>query len=133
MAVVVTAVGCFVIGFLWFGPLFGKTWIKLMGMTQAQAEEGMKGGMKSMTKQMITAMISNLITAFVFFTLALSLSIMSFGPALMLGILLWIGFSVPLFLNRVLWEKMSSQLFWFNAGHVLATLVFSALVYSWLA
>ncbi|MBX4198708.1 DUF1761 domain-containing protein [Candidatus Parcubacteria bacterium] len=130
LAVIITAVGCFIIGFLWFGPLFGKTWIRLMGISQAQAEEGRKGGMKSMVKPMIMAMVSNLVTAFVFFTLAQSLMLAGFASALMLGILLWLGFSIPLFLNGVLWEKKSWSLFWFNAGHILVTLIFSALVYS---
>lgn len=32
LAIVVSAVAAFAIGFIWHGPLFGKTWAKLCGI-----------------------------------------------------------------------------------------------------
>ena len=34
-----TLVG-FIVGFLWYGPLFGKVWMKETGITQEKAKEG---------------------------------------------------------------------------------------------
>ncbi len=132
LGVIITAVGSFVIGFLWFGPIFGKKWLALTGFTSEQIEEGKRKGMKGMMKQMITAFVSNLVTAFIFFTLASTTLSVGTGRALCLALLIWIGFSVPIFLNGVLWERKSWSLFWLNSLHMLTTLVLSALVYNWM-
>ena len=40
-AVLVAALSSFVIGSLWYGPLFGKTWMKLNGLTDENLKEGL--------------------------------------------------------------------------------------------
>ncbi len=130
LGVVISAVGSFIIGFLWFGPLFGKTWTRLMGFTQEQMEEGKR---KGMAKPITISIIISLISAFVFFSVAESILIGSFGDALMLGILLWLGYTVPTFLNAVLWEGRKWGLFWIQSLQVLASLIFTALVFSWMS
>ena len=47
LAVLVSAVSAMVLGFLWFGPLFGKEWSKAMGWT----EEQMAAGREKMKKE----------------------------------------------------------------------------------
>jgi hypothetical protein len=32
----------FVIGYIWYGPLFGKTWMKLVGLTEEKCRKNMK-------------------------------------------------------------------------------------------
>ncbi|MBA4250400.1 MAG: DUF1761 domain-containing protein [Chlorobiaceae bacterium] len=34
LAVFVSSILAFVVGFLWYGPIFGKTWVKEMGFTE---------------------------------------------------------------------------------------------------
>ncbi|EDP96671.1 DUF1761 domain-containing protein [Kordia algicida OT-1] len=41
IALIVAALSTLVIGFLWYGPLFGKAWMKETGITEAQAQKGM--------------------------------------------------------------------------------------------
>lgn len=41
IALVVAALSTLVIGFLWYGPLFGKAWMKETGITEEQAQKGM--------------------------------------------------------------------------------------------
>ncbi|MEM6687587.1 MAG: DUF1761 domain-containing protein [Bacteroidota bacterium] len=41
MALAVAALSTLIIGFLWYGPLFGKAWMKETGITEAQAQKGM--------------------------------------------------------------------------------------------
>lgn len=43
VAVVVAAVSSFVVGGLWYGPLFGKTWMRASGVTAEQAGEASMG------------------------------------------------------------------------------------------
>lgn len=127
LAVIVTAIGSFVIGFLWYGPLFGKIWVKLMHFSGEQMEEAKKQGM---AKPLTLSMLSNLITAFVFFTLGESLGIAGFGGAFILALGIWIAFCVPIYLYDVLWEGKSWNLFWLGSLHIFATLVWAGIVYT---
>jgi len=43
LAVVAAAVSTFIIGGLWYGPLFGRTWMRASGVTEEQAAAGNKG------------------------------------------------------------------------------------------
>jgi len=40
IAVVAAAVSAFVLGGIWYGPLFGKKWMALVGLTEDQAKSG---------------------------------------------------------------------------------------------
>ena len=42
LAVLVSAIAMIVLGFIWYGPLFGKIWTKEMGWTKADMEEAKK-------------------------------------------------------------------------------------------
>ncbi len=39
-AVLVATLSTFVVGWLWYGPLFGKAWMKESGITEEQAQQG---------------------------------------------------------------------------------------------
>jgi hypothetical protein len=43
LAILVAALATFLLGGLWYGPLFGKTWMRVTGITEAQANAGNKG------------------------------------------------------------------------------------------
>jgi hypothetical protein len=40
LAVLVAALSAFAIGFLWYGPLLGKVWMRASGMTEERARQG---------------------------------------------------------------------------------------------
>lgn len=40
LALIVAALSTLVIGFLWYGPLFGKAWMRESGMTEEKAQQG---------------------------------------------------------------------------------------------
>ncbi|MEZ5693441.1 MAG: DUF1761 domain-containing protein [Altererythrobacter sp.] len=40
IAVIAAAVSAFVLGGLWYGPLFGKKWMALVGLSEEQAKSG---------------------------------------------------------------------------------------------
>ena len=125
--ILIAAVGSFVIGWLWFGPLFGKVWMRLSHITHADQEEAKR---KGMAKQLTISIISSIITAFVLLSILGSMIAPSVVGASIVAFWVWLGFSVPTFLNGVLWEDKSWKLFWISSTHILATLVFTGLVYS---
>ncbi len=134
-AVLVCGVASMVIGSLWFGPLFGKMWQKLMGwenVDPAKKAEMMKGIQKSY----ILAFVGALVMAYVLahsialaqdFYKSSDLSTVFSG-----AIWNWLGFMVPVILSSVLWEGKSWKMFLLNAGYYLIQLlVFALILVSW--
>lgn len=60
LAIVVAAISAFVVGGLWYGPLFGKAWMRHSGMTEEKAQQGHPG------KVYGGAFVLSLLAAFVF-------------------------------------------------------------------
>lgn len=125
-AVVVCAVAAMVIGSIWFGPLFGKMYMGLMGMDKMSPEKQaeMKKGM------MLTYLWQFLASLVMFYALAWLMGALG-KTAIMSGIktalLVWVGFIVPLKLGDALWGgKM--RLFWLSIGNTLITLVVGAAI-----
>lgn len=124
LAVLVAAIAGMVVGFLWYGPVFGKIWIRLSGITDAQIEEAKK---KGMTTNYILAYVGTAVMAYV---LAHSLVFASsytntsgVSAGLMAGFWNWLGFVMPVLLGAVLWEGKSWHLWVLNNGHYLVSLV----------
>ena len=60
LAVAVCVLVAMPVGFLWFGPLFGKAWAKHMGMEDMEQPDG-----AAMTKSMVIYAFGSLLIAFV--------------------------------------------------------------------
>ena len=119
LAVIVCAVLSMVIGSLWYGPLFGKKWMKLLSYTKEEIEKGKK----EMPKTYGMMFVGSIVTSFV---LAVVIS-MAPEPSVMTGITgafwLWLGFIVAPKLSEVLFEKKAWELFYIECGYYLVFLV----------
>lgn len=62
MAVLVCGVAALVIGSIWYGPLFGKAWMKIMGV-ENMSEEQKQAMKKGMWMMYLSQFILSLITA----------------------------------------------------------------------
>ncbi len=113
-AVLVAALSAFIVGWLWYGPLFGKQWMKLNGFTEEMLREG--GGM-SMPLIMIINYIATALAAFAIAMFIGSEADMHFGifAGFMIA-LFWIGTSR---LNDVLYERKPFKLYLINVGYYL--------------
>ena len=58
LAVLVATIASFVSGFLWYGPLFGKKWQKMMNFTEKSMKSMNLTPMKAMTLGLITTLIT---------------------------------------------------------------------------
>ena len=123
LAVVLGAVGAVVLGMLWYGPLFGKPWMRMMGLTK-ESMQSMK--MKPMTAMSLMALAS-LVMAYVLShitTFAMNyLGTSGVSAGLSSGFWTWLGFIVPVTLGVVLWEGKPWKLFFLNAGYYLVSLL----------
>lgn len=120
--VLVAAIAAFALGALWYGPLFGKTWMKLAGVTPQKTKSMKKSMMKSMAGGFILTLLSSYILAhFVKYVSAASI-----GDASQLAFWLWLGFVVPVEAGVVLWEGKQFKLFAVCALHSLVSLALMA-------
>jgi hypothetical protein len=131
-AVLVAGVVVFVLGGLWYGPLFGKQWMRMMGYTA----ENMKGMKLSGTVAMSVMAVLTLIMMYVlahgiaFGNIATGMSGATGG---MVGAFwYWLGFVVPLTASSFLWENKGWKLWAFNAAYYLvALLIAGAIIGGW--
>ena len=127
LAVVVSAVLMMVLGGLWYGPLFGKQWIALVGFDAQKVADMQAKGMGAMWKSYAFMALGALVMSFV---LAHSiifanayLGTSGIAGGLQGGFWNWLGFMVPVSLGIVLWEGKSWKLWALNAGYYLVGLL----------
>ena len=126
VAVLVAAVASMIVGALWYGPLFGKKYIKEMGWenhTPEEREKMKKGMMKSYVIQFIASFV-------MFFVLDWYVNTgintgLTAGLGNAFGV--WIGFIVPIKLGDMLWGGKKS-LFWLSIGSTLITLLVGGVI-----
>lgn len=122
LAVIVAAVASFVVGFLWYGPVFGKKWMAMMNFTP----ESMKSMKLTPTQAMIKGFVITLISVWAISTfVSMGLSV---SGAAMLTLLAWLAFTMPTTLGAYLWEGRSFKLALFNSAYQLVNLFVVILV-----
>ena len=126
LAVLACGVAAMGIGFLWYGPLFGKQWSALMGWGEMTPEK-MAEMQKSARPAYAITFIGSLIMAFVlahsivFASTYLGESGLSAG--LQSGFWNWLGFIAPVTIGVVLWDKKPWKLWFINVGYYLVQLL----------
>jgi Protein of unknown function (DUF1761) len=124
LAVAVAALANMFIGFVWYGPLFGKTWMKLSGITPGEMDSAKASGMG---KTYLLAFAGSLVMSYVL-AHALVFAASYFGMSgisagLMSGFWNWLGFIAPVTLGAVLWEGKTWTLWLLMNGYYLVTLL----------
>jgi hypothetical protein len=117
-----------VVGFVWYGPLFGKQWMHLIGVDpndQAAKAQMQKGMWSTMAVQMAT-------TLFLVWVLYIYLVAAAEDMSMMSNALwIWAGFVVPTLASTVLWTNESTKDKWtrflIQAGYNLV--MFAAFAY----
>ena len=129
-AILVTVVANFVLGFLWYTPLFGKAWAKEMGIdTTGKAPSG------AIAKGLIAMVIGNFFLAYVFahniaaWGYVPGMEQMSTAENIMSStIFTWLGFYLPVDIGTVTWENKSWKLFGINTGYHFVMLLVASII-----
>ena len=119
LGVLVSALASFVLGWIWYGPLFGKIWMKESVITKEQIEKAKK---KGMTGQFITSFISSVVMAFILAHFVQYGEIANYVEAIQLAFYLWIGFIATVMIGSVLWENKSIKVYLINSVYYLVSL-----------
>jgi len=117
-AVLVGAIINTVVGMIWYGPLFGKVWMKLVGITKRDMKKAQKG----MWKRYLTAFIAAGIMSYILGIFVIWTEAITWQAGAVLGFLMWLGFLATTMLNVVLWENKSIKLYVINASMYLVSL-----------
>ncbi len=126
LAVIIAAVAQMALGFIWYGSLFGKTWMAMMGINQqTMSREGMG-------KTYALQFVGSLVTAAVLAKLIGAMGATSVGAGVATGFWVWLGFVATVTLGSVLYERRSFNLYALNNGYQLVSLaVMGAVLAVW--
>ena len=131
LAILVTAIVAMVIGSLWYGPLFGKLWIKLMGFSDKQVKE-MQKQKKKMMWSYLGMFVGSLLTAYVLSYFIGLTGVWTASVGITLALWAWLGFFLPLNAGMMFWDNKSPKLFFLVTAYWLLTLVITgAILGSW--
>lgn len=126
LAVVAASLVGFITGFLWYGPLFGKTWMKESGMTEEKIAEG------NMVKVFGFSLVFQGIMAFClamfFFGTPEGAAQITVGSATFYGFLTGAGWVLPAFAISGLFEQKSWKLIFIHGGYWVLTFTIMGLV-----
>ncbi len=123
-AVVGGAIFLFVMGMTWYGPLFGKTWMRIMGVESMTKEEIAKAQKEMMPMYMIQVALG-LVTSFVLYYFVQLIG-------MHVAFWIWLGFSMPMAAGAM-WDtekKWVMKKFLITAGYQLVTLVVLAYIFA---
>ena len=119
LAIVIAALAPMVIGYLWYGPLFGKKWMELM----ETSEEEVKASFNAV-KSYGGSFVAALITAYVLHEI-MGMgdgNMMSLMGGLKAGLLVWFGFVLTHGYQAVCYEGKTTGLFVLNQAYNLVSL-----------
>src|SRR3989344_5839748 len=128
LAVLVSAIAAIVLGALWYGPLFGKAWMKEVGLTtddmmKAKSDPKAKSAMmRSYTLMAIASFVMAYVMAHSLVFASYNLDASGSGAGLMGAFWNWLGVIAPVTLAPVLWENRSFKYWLITGGYYLVSL-----------
>lgn len=126
IAITLSAVVYFVPGSVWFGPLFGKSWLKLAGLSLT--EEDKKNALFMFAKTFILDFI-------ITFSVALIINLIqpeTLLSAMKIATIIGIGFVIAPFLGNYMYAKRSMKLFFIEGGyHFVCIVIVSVILTAW--
>ena len=127
LAVLVAGLSNMVIGYLWYGPLFGKMWMKLSGTKMSS------GGKTSATGGYIISYVGAVIIAYILahfiYLNAKGMGVdITTTSAITTAFWGWLGFIVPTSIASVLWEGKSWNLWFLGIAYWLVSLIAMAAI-----
>lgn len=120
LAVLVATIASFMLGGIWYGPLFGKPWMASVG----KAEDELSGPAVPMTLSFFTALITCIALAILVRELALS----GVADGIVVGLFVGVGFIATSMASDYAFCGWSLRLFWIQAGYRVVYSVIMGLI-----
>jgi hypothetical protein len=130
-AVLACAVASMVVGFLWYGPLFSKAWMRSVGINPDNTEQ-MKKMQSEATPGYIAMFLGSFVMAYVLAHVLATYNTQTIGMGLQGAFWMWLGFVATVGLGAKFFEKKPWSYYFINQGYELVKLlVFSIILVSW--
>jgi hypothetical protein len=130
MAVLLCTFLSMVLGYVWYGPLFGKKWMEIVGVTSDDMEKR-KEMQKGVGKLYL---VQFLLTLFQVFILSFFLNMFDKSLSLEHSFWYWAAFVMPTIAGSSMWNNDSSKVAWsrflIQSGYQLILFIMFALVLS---
>ena len=124
LAVIVAAVSRMVIGFLWYGPLFGKTWMTALGRTRDEIGGASSGYAVAAGASLVMAAAFALLL-----TIGTGVTIVN---GIVWGLVLAIGFAATSTLTAAVFENRNWTVAGLSVGYdVISLVVMGAILGAW--
>lgn len=123
LAVLVAGIVPMVVGFLWYGPIFGKQWLSLMETTAEEIQKDFNP-----VKTHGTSFVLSLVTAYVLAQLIASMGGSGAMIGVHVGLLVTVGFVLNVGHQGVAYENRKPGIFFLNLGYNAVALIGQAVV-----
>lgn len=127
-AVLVCGVVSMIIGSIWYGPLFGKTWMRIIGATNQDVETRKK--MQKAAGPLYV--VQFLLTLFQAYVLAYYIAGWSDASGVVNALWIWAAFIMPTVAGACMWTNDSRQIAWsrflIQAGYQLVLFIVFGLI-----
>jgi hypothetical protein len=130
LAVLVCAIASMALGFLWYGPLFGKHWMEWSGKTKKDMEAAKSGMIKSYVIMFIGSLVMAFVLAHALVFASTYLKMSGIEAGLMAGFWNWLGFVAPVTIGMVLWDGKPWKLWILTNGFQLIQLMIFGVILS---
>lgn len=107
-AILVCAILSMVVGAVWYGPLFGKKWMEIVGINPHD-HEALKKAQRGVWKLYV---VQFLITLFQVYVLAYYIAGWEDASGLKNALWIWAAFIMPVVAGTAMWNNDSSKIAW---------------------
>jgi hypothetical protein len=116
VGIVVATVAAMVIGGIWYGPLFGKSWMGYIGKSKEElSAQGGIGYLVALLGAFITSIVMTAVTQWALAD--------GFGEGALVGIVVWAGFTLSTIVTGSVFEGRPWGLIMVNSSNSLLTFI----------
>jgi len=132
LAVLIAAIVGMVLGYLWYGPIFGTEWTRLMGWSKAEVQKRVDSAKGKAFFSYALLFAGLLLMAFTLSRMIALITLFTGVAGVTAGLeaafLAWFGFVVPSSMGAILWEDRLWRLWLLNSSYYLVTLLLMGIV-----
>jgi hypothetical protein len=129
LAVLLCGVAAMIIGYLWYGPLFGKEWKSLVGMTDEKMKKATNSMLQNYAAMFLYALVMAYVLAhFIWYAAPGSLTLFI---AVKTAVWAWLGFVATVSLTKLIFDpdRKPMKLLVIETAYQLVTLVVMGVIF----
>lgn len=121
LGIFLATLAAMVIGTIWYGPLFGKKWMKLVGLKKKDMDQASWWPMVAMTGLALAQAI--ILAHFIGYAANFYFDFSKLTVGILTGLWAFAGFVAPVLISNTLFSKGSTELLKINLGNQFVTLL----------